>query len=60
MLAPRPDKLRSQRDVNLWRIPLALSLGAVVLFGLTLLLDILDHYGTIRIPSTTRARSCPR
>ena len=51
MLAPRPDKLRSQRDVNLWRIPLALSLGAVVLFGLTLLLDILDHYGTIRIPS---------
>ena len=27
MLAPRPVKLRSQRDVNLWRIPLRVSLG---------------------------------
>ena len=51
MLAPRSEKLRSQRDVNLWRIPLALSLGAVVLFGLTLIPDILDHYGAIKIPS---------
>ena len=51
MLAPRSEKLRSQRDVNLWRIPLALSLGAVALFGLTLIPDVLDHYGAIRIPS---------
>jgi hypothetical protein len=29
MLAPRPTKLRSQRDINLWRIPLQLSLTAV-------------------------------
>jgi uncharacterized membrane protein len=44
-------KLRSQRDVNLWRIPLLLSLGAVALFGLTLIPDILDKYGVINIPS---------
>jgi len=51
MLAPRPTRLRSQRDVNLWRIPLQLSLGAVALFALTLVPDILDKYGVIHIPS---------
>jgi len=51
MLAPRPTKLRSQRDINLWRIPLQLSLAATALFGLTLIPDILDKYGVIRIPS---------
>jgi len=51
MLAPRPTKLRSQRDINLWRIPLQLSLGAVALFGITLVPDILDKYGVIHIPS---------
>ena len=51
MLAPRPVKLRSQRDVNLWRIPLRISLGAIALFGLTLTPDILDAYGIIHIPS---------
>jgi len=51
MLAPRPTKLRSQRDVNLWRIPLQLSLAAVALFGITLIPDILDKYGVIHIPS---------
>ena len=51
MLAPRRIKLRSQRDVNLWRIPLGLSLAAIVLFGLTLIPDILDKYGVIHIPS---------
>src|SRR5580704_16312914 len=45
------SKLRSQRDINLWRIPLQLSLGAVGLFGLTLIPDILDKYGIIHIPS---------
>jgi uncharacterized membrane protein len=44
-------KLRSQRDVNLWRIPLLLSLGALGLFGLTLTPDVLDKYGVIHIPS---------
>jgi uncharacterized membrane protein len=50
MLDPRPVKLRSQRDINLWRIPLILSLGAIVLFGITLIPDILDAYGVIHIP----------
>ena len=51
MLAPRPTKLRSQRDINLWRIPLQLSLVAVALFGITLIPDVLDKYGVIHIPS---------
>jgi uncharacterized membrane protein len=51
MLAQRPTKLRSQRDINLWRIPLQLSLAAVGLFGITLIPDILDKYGIIHIPS---------
>ena len=51
MLAPRPTKLRSQRDINMWRIPLQLSLLAVALFGITLIPDILDKYGVIHIPS---------
>src|ERR1022692_871040 len=51
MLDPRPAKLRSQRDINLWRIPLTLSLAAIALFGATLTPDILDAYRIIRIPS---------
>jgi uncharacterized membrane protein len=51
MIAPRHTKLRSQRDINLWRIPLQLSLVAVALFGITLVPDILDKYGVIHIPS---------
>jgi uncharacterized membrane protein len=51
MLAPRPTKLRSQRDINLWRIPLQLSLIAVALFAITLVPDILDKYRVIHIPS---------
>jgi uncharacterized membrane protein len=51
IVAPRPTKLRSQRDINLWRIPLKLSLAAVGLFAITLIPDILDKYGIIHIPS---------
>src|SRR3984885_13389221 len=51
MLDPRPAKLRSQRDINLWRIPLKLSLAAIALFGVTLTPDILDAYGVVHIPS---------
>ena len=51
MIATRPTKLRSQRDINLWRIPLQLSLAATGLFGITLIPDILDKYGVIHIPS---------
>jgi len=50
MLDPRPAKLRSQRDINLWRIPLSLSLAATALFGITQIPDILDAYGVIHIP----------
>jgi uncharacterized membrane protein len=50
MVAPRPTKLRSQRDINLWRIPLKLSLAAVGLFAITLIPDVLDKYGIIHIP----------
>jgi uncharacterized membrane protein len=49
--APRATKLSSQRDINLWRIPLQLSLGAVALFGITLIPDIMDKYSVIHIPS---------
>jgi uncharacterized membrane protein len=51
VLAPRSTKLRSQRDINLWRTPLALSLGAIALFGITLIPDILDKFGVIHIPT---------
>ena len=51
MLAPRPVKLRSQRDINLWRIPLQISLATIVLFGLTLIPDIMDKLGIIHIPT---------
>jgi uncharacterized membrane protein len=51
MLAPRATKLRSQRDIDLWRIPLKLSLAAVGLFAVTLIPDILDKYRIIHIPS---------
>jgi len=50
IVAARPTKLRSQRDINLWRIPLKLSLAALGLFAVTLILDILDKYGIIHIP----------
>src|SRR6201998_4516266 len=45
-----PTKLRSQRDINLWRIPLQLSLAAVVLFGITLLPSVPDKDRTIPTP----------
>src|SRR6202050_4118098 len=51
MLDHRPTKIRSQRDINLWRIPLKLSLAAIALFGVTLIPDALDAYGVIHIPS---------
>src|ERR1700731_3465620 len=51
MLAPRPTKLRSQRDINLWRVPRRGSRAAVALFAIALVPDILDKYGLIHIPS---------
>ncbi len=51
MLAPRPVKLRSQRDVNLWRIPVQMALGSLALFATTMVPDVLDKLGVIHIPS---------
>ncbi len=51
MLVKHPTRLRSQRDVNLWRIPLRLSFAAVALFAITLIPDIFDKYHVIHIPS---------
>src|ERR1700721_91369 len=51
MLAPRPTKLRSQRDINLWRIPLQLSLAGVGLVAVPLVPDILDQAPVLHIPS---------
>src|SRR6516225_8539978 len=51
MRADSIAKLASQRDVNLWRIPLLLSLAAMVLFGLTMIPDALDKYGVIHLPA---------
>jgi uncharacterized membrane protein len=47
----KPPKLRSLRDINLWRIPLQLSLVALGLFAFTMVFDVLDKYHFIRIPS---------
>jgi uncharacterized membrane protein len=41
----------SASDVNLWRIPLRLSLGSVALFALTLVPDVLDAKGIIHLPT---------
>jgi uncharacterized membrane protein len=43
--------LRARSNVNLWKIPLRLSLGALALFGLTMIPDVLDAYGVIRLPT---------
>jgi uncharacterized membrane protein len=42
--------LRSRSDVNLWRIPLLLSLASLALFGLTMIPDVLDSLGVIHLP----------
>jgi uncharacterized membrane protein len=43
--------MRSKRhDVNLWIIPLKMSMGALLLFGLTMIPDMLAAYHIIHIP----------
>jgi uncharacterized membrane protein len=41
---------RSQHDVNLWVVPLKMSLGAVLLFALTMIPDTLAAYKVIHLP----------
>ncbi len=43
--------LRARSDVNLWKIPLALSLASLALFGLTMVPDVLDAIGVIHLPA---------
>ncbi len=44
--------MRSSRsDVNLWKIPLLLSVAALALFGLTMIPDVLDALGVIHLPT---------
>lgn len=42
--------LRARSDVNLWKIPLALSIASVALFCLTMVPDVLDAIGVIHLP----------
>lgn len=42
--------LRARSNVNLWKIPLALSIASVALFGLTMIPDVLDARGLIHLP----------
>ena len=51
MPSRRATRLRSQRDINLWRIPLQLSIAAVALFAITMTPDVLDKYGVIHVPA---------
>jgi uncharacterized membrane protein len=41
---------RSRSDVNLWRVPLAFSLGGLALFALTMIPDVLDARGDVHLP----------
>jgi uncharacterized membrane protein len=46
----KSELVRSRSNVNLWKIPLLLSLAALGLFGLTMVPDTLDAYGVIHLP----------
>ncbi len=41
---------RRRANVNLWRVPLMLTLCALVLFGITMIPDTLDSFGVIHLP----------
>jgi uncharacterized membrane protein len=43
--------LRAGSNVNLWKIPLALSIAGVALFGVTMIPDVLDALGVIHLPA---------
>src|SRR5580704_19498011 len=42
--------VRTRSNVNLWKIPLALSFASVGLFGVTMVPDTLDALGVIHLP----------
>jgi uncharacterized membrane protein len=41
----------SSSDVNLWKIPLSLSLGSLALFAVTMVPDVLEATGRIHLPT---------
>ncbi len=43
--------VRSRSNVNLWKIPLALSLASIGLFAVTMIPDTLDALGIIHLPN---------
>jgi uncharacterized membrane protein len=47
----RPFLPPSRNDVNLWRVPLALSVIAVAFFGFTIAIDTLSARGLIYLPA---------
>ncbi len=50
-MASRSHARQTQSNVNLWRIPLGLSLASIALFGLTMIPDTLDALGYVRLPT---------
>jgi uncharacterized membrane protein len=49
---PSPqERVRARSNVNLWKIPLFITLGSLGLFGLTCAIDVLDANGTIHLPA---------
>jgi uncharacterized membrane protein len=46
-----PPSQQSQHNINLWIIPLKMSLGAVLLFALTMIPDTLAAYNIIHLPT---------
>ena len=46
----RSGPVSRSSDVNLWRIPLGFSLASLILFGLTMIPDVLDARGVIHLP----------
>jgi uncharacterized membrane protein len=47
----QPDQKAARHDVNLWIVPLRMSLGAVALFCVTLVPDVLAAYHHIQLPN---------
>jgi len=44
-------QILSRNEVNLWRVPLFLSLLATLLFGITVSIDVLNSQGVIHLPA---------
>jgi uncharacterized membrane protein len=47
---PSSHNRKTHRNVNLWVVPLLMSLSSVILFGLTMIPDMLAAYNVIHLP----------